>query len=949
MLDVLVSYFRRGLLDGECCMWVTAEPLGVDQARAALQRVVPDLDERIRCGQIEFLDHTQWYLLDGGFDADRVLRGWIEREQQAIARGYAGLRLSGNVSWLDHADWASFTEYEKKIDSVIGSHRMMALCTYPLHGCGAFQILDVVRNHQFALIRKDDHWELIQSTHHQRTERILRQSQAQLQTIIENLDEGLVVCNLEGELFHWNRAALRMHGFADQEECRRTLPEFAHVFELSDMDGRVLPPDEWPLARILRGEHLRNLDLRIRRIQSDWERYFSYGGALVRDADGQPLLAIVTLTDITERKQEEDKLHRLNRTLKALTNSGQALLRAHDEKELLQEICRIVVEDCGHTMVWVGFAEHDEYKSVRPVASAGFDQGYLDALKVTWADVERGRGPTGTAIRTGKPFLCRNMIADPRFAPWRQMASERGYASSVVLPLMDGGRAFGALNIYSGQVDSFTDDEVRLLAELANDLAYGITAIRSRIARERAEEQVRLVARFPAENPSPVLRIGQDHVLAYANDAAKPLLDSWNCRVGDFVPQLQQAISGCMATGQRSELEVQVQERTFWLVLSPVMDGGYVNIYGRDITERKQTEIVLRKLSRAVEQSPATVVITDTQGNIEYVNPQFTRTTGYTVEEALGCNPRVLKSDHTPPETFKDLWDTLKSGHEWHGEFCNRKKNGEFYWESASISPVLDASGRTTHYVAVKIDTTERKLAEEAQRRAADELRRSNQELEQFAYVASHDLQEPLRMVTGYMQLLQRRYQGKLDADANEFIAYAVDGARRMSALIDDLLAYSRVGTRGGEFKPVPCEEVLERVLRVLMVSIQESGAAITHDPLPQVRGDATQLGQLFQNLLANAIKFRGDQPPQIHLSAEPVGGMWQFAARDNGIGIESRYFQRIFAMFQRLHGRDKYPGTGIGLAICKKIVERHGGRIWVKSELHRGSTFHFTLPGIGT
>ena len=224
------------------------------------------------------------------------------------------------------------------------------------------------------------------------------------------------------------------------------------------------------------------------------------------------------------------------------------------------------------------------------------------------------------------------------------------------------------------------------------------------------------------------------------------------------------------------------------------------------------------------------------------------------------------------------------------------------------------------------------------------ELGRSNADLQQFAYVASHDLQEPLRMVSSYTQLIARRYKGKLDADADEFIAFAVDGANRMQRLILDLLAYSRVNTAGRQFEPTAMETVLKAALNNLTGAVKESQAIITHDPLPAVMGDDKQLAQLFQNLLSNAVKFGGAQPPRIHISAKQTDGEWLFSVRDHGIGLDPQYADRIFVIFQRLHTREEYPGTGIGLAICKKIVERHGGRIWVESELGKGATFYFTM-----
>ena len=239
----------------------------------------------------------------------------------------------------------------------------------------------------------------------------------------------------------------------------------------------------------------------------------------------------------------------------------------------------------------------------------------------------------------------------------------------------------------------------------------------------------------------------------------------------------------------------------------------------------------------------------------------------------------------------------------------------------------------------------ERDRVQEAWAAQAEELARSNAELEQFAYVGSHDLQEPLRMVSGFLQLLERRYKGKLDSAADEYIAYAVDGANRMQALIDDLLAYSRVGSQGNVFEPTDCSLVLDQALFNLWRAIKDSEAVVTHDKLPTVRADGTQLLRVFQNLMDNAIRFRSDQPPVVHVGAQEQAGHWLFSVRDNGIGIDPQHSERVFRIFEHLHGKGKYPGTGIGLAICKKIVERHGGRIWMDSTSGQGSTFLFTIP----
>lgn len=271
-----------------------------------------------------------------------------------------------------------------------------------------------------------------------------------------------------------------------------------------------------------------------------------------------------------------------------------------------------------------------------------------------------------------------------------------------------------------------------------------------------------------------------------------------------------------------------------------------------------------------------------------------------------------------------------------------QERDRELVQANVELHQQIDARGLAEEQLKVLNEQLEQRVADRT-----EELQRSNQELEQFAYVASHDLQEPLRMVSSYMQLIERRYKGKLDADADQFIDFAVDGAKRMQALIQALLAYSRVGSRGKPLEPTSCSKVLEEVLSNLQIAIEEAGATVTHDELPMVMADATQLSQLLQNLISNALKFRGTEAPLIHIGAKKEKGNWKFSVRDNGIGIEKQFFDRIFVIFQRLHTRGEYPGTGIGLAVCRKIVERHGGRIWLESEPGKGTTFYFTIPAI--
>jgi two-component system CheB/CheR fusion protein len=677
-------------------------------------------------------------------------------------------------------------------------------------------------------------------TKRKRAEEALRESEERFRTLFEDDLTGDFIATPDGRILLCNNAFARMYGFVDPEEAVGS----------SLVDLKVQAENWTALIDRLKQERI-------------VERFESYhlrrDGAIIHvvenvvgsfDGGGELMQIRGYVFEDTERKRFEQEILRLNKAFKALSDSSQAIIRAKDEPEYLNDVCRIVVEDCDYSMVWIGFAENDEVKSVRPVAHAGFDDNYLETLQVTWADTELGRGPTGTAIRTGEVSVCRNMLHDPAFAPWREQAIQRGYASSIVFPIKTGDTVFGAITIYSREADPFSEAEVRLLSELADNLAYGIEVLRGTAARRKAEEALQ----------ASEVRLARSQEIAH--------LGSW-------------------------ELDLMNNELTW-------SDEVY-RIFGMEPQEFEATYEAFLERVHPDDRSAVDAAYSDSvrDGRVSYE-----------------IEHRIVRRD-----------------------------TGEIRWVHERCRHVTGATGKIVRSVGMVHDITERKKAEEELRKLTEELKRSNSDLQQFAYIASHDLQSPLRNVEGFVKMLTRRYKGQLDEKADEFIHYISTGVKDMQMLILDILEYSKVGSDGGSFSEIDASLCVAKAISNLNDAIAEKNAVVEIDePFPKVFGDSVQLTSLFQNLIGNAIKFCTDIP-KVHLSFRKEGREFIFSVRDNGIGMSPDDTDKIFAVFHRLHSKSEYPGTGIGLAICKRIVERHKGRIWVESEPGKGSTFYFTLP----
>ncbi len=438
------------------------------------------------------------------------------------------------------------------------------------------------------------------------------------------------------------------------------------------------------------------------------------------------------------------------------------------------------------------------------------------------------------------------------------------------------------------------------------------------------EELIAATRFIPGANLAVLVRLDRREAFAEANRLAKMAL---------IAPAVALALAGLMS--------VILARRP---LLSQTAETERTRDLEAQIAESRVAQIALaeseERFALAVAGSNEGIWDWDIASNDVYFAPRF--------KELLGFQPGELANDfdawtrrlhpRDKDVTLAALRNHLETGQAYDVEYRLRCADGAYKWFRGRGLAVRDANGNPTRMAGSITDITNRKKAEE-------ELLRSNEELEQFAHIASHDLQEPIRTVSSYVQLFARRYQGKVSAEADEYIGFIIEGADRMRQLIRGLLVYARAGTRDKDFGPVDTGEILKNALKNLKVAIEESHAKIAHDEMPVVHGDAVQITQLFQNLISNSIKFRGENPPEIHIGAKLHDGAWRFSVRDNGIGIDPKHQERIFLIFQRLHTREAYAGTGIGLSVCKRIVARHDGSIWVDSSPGHGATFGFTLP----
>ncbi len=1097
LIDILVPYFAEGLHHNEFCMWITSQPLEVEEARKALQKAVPNLDDYFKKGQIEILSYDVWYLLEGKFDANRVLQGWVNKEKEALKHGFDGLRLTGNTFWVEEELWNSFVDYEEAVNSVIGQHRMLALCTYCLKNCNGTDVLDVVRNHVGTLVKQGEKWSLIEDTVQRRkVETALRESEQRWSTILTSIGDAVIATDTSENVVFMNAVAEELTGWTldeaankpvktifkivNEQTCeevespvRRVLKEGRVVglanhtilvrkngekvaiddsgAPIKDSGGNItgvvlvfrditerrkaeevlrsseerfykafhanpaamtitsLPDGMWVDANesFLRltefsreeiighnsaelkmfdgnlGERAKIIEMLLKRgsasnlelgarTKSGKELRLLFSGVVVNLKGIDYIIAMQI--DITERKQNEEKLRRLNRTLRAISNSNQALMRATDEELFLQEACKIIAEDCGYKMVWVGLAEDDPAKSVRPVAYYGFEKRYLDTLKLTWADSERGRGPTGKAIRTGQPQFCLNMRTDPAFAPWREEALKRGYASSIALPLKAGSKVFGALTMYSNEPNSCSEDEVKLLTELANDFAHGIMMLRLRSEQERAQAEIRKQAALINLSPDGIIVRELEGTITFWSKGAEKMY-GWKRKevIGQnthklfktkFSEPYEIVLAKLKQSGKWSGELVhttkkgrQVTVQSWW---QPKLDqqGEIVELMESnvDITERKLVERALERAKvdweRTFDSVPDLIAILDEKHRIVRANKAMAEALGMTPEQCIGLPCYKYVHQAKCPPSFCPHSKALLSGQEHAAEVHEERLGGDFI---VSATPLKDDQGRMIGSVHVARNITvrkqmEKKLEEYSRHleQLVEERTKQLKDSERLAAIGAtagmvgHDIRNPLQAIVSDIFLAKDDLSSCPESEEKNSIKESLSEIERNVEYINKIVADLQDFAK--PLNPIAMQTDVKRTVDHVIsnLSIPENICLTVkvEEGAERIVADSAYLQRILSNLINNAVQAMPDGG-KLTVHAFKEGKENVITVEDTGVGIPEDAKPKLFTPLFTT----KSKGQGFGLPVVKRMTEALGGKVTFESQEDKGTKFTVRLP----
>jgi PAS domain S-box-containing protein len=739
----------------------------------------------------------------------------------------------------------------------------------------------------------------------------LHKSEEKHRTLFETMTQGVVYQNVDGQITSMNPAAEKILGFRLKDIINRKSddPLWGTVKE----DGSDFPGKEHPAMVALKtGKKLENVVMGIENASKDGWTWLDIDAIpLFKPGEESPYQVYTIFEDISSRKEVEEALIEKERKLKALYESlplGVSIIgndrEIIDVNPALEKVLQLSKEELLS-------GKHRKRKYIKTDGMEMTSDEFPSA-QLLQGDDEVKEAEIGVVTESGQKIWTHVMGRSLPFHDWKAL-------------------------ILTSDITQRKDSEEALKASEKN-------------YRELVDNS--LVGIFKSNLQGEILFANEALASIFDFDSTEELKEN---NIADFYENPEDRsflIKNLKEYGNFADYEVEMfskKGKKINLLISAHLEDGVISGMFMDISRVKLVEKRLREseeryrslFNQMTEGFAVHEIIYNPLGEpVDYrfidINPAFERLTGLKRDDVVG----KLKSEVVPDDNVdwaKIYGKVALTGEPIHlDDYSDTLKR---HYDIYCYSP------KTNHFATIFSDITERKVAEDNLKVTLKRLEKSNYDLEQFAYVASHDLQEPLRMITSFLQLLKKRYGEKLDNDANDFIGFAVDGADRMQKLINGLLTFSRLNTSTIEFREIDTEEVLDQVKFESKIFIERNDAVITHDPLPVISADYIQMVQLFQNLVVNAIKYSGPQRPRVHVSAKREGMEWLFSVRDNGIGIEENHSDKIFMIFQRLHGRDEYEGTGIGLAIAKRIVERHGGTIWVESETGKGSTFYFTIP----
>ncbi|MDD5332850.1 MAG: PAS domain S-box protein [Rhodoferax sp.] len=805
-------------------------------------------------------------------------------------------------------------------------------------------------------------------------------ARSRLAAIVESSSDAIIGKTLDGVITSWNKGAEKIYGYRADEIIGKPITMLAPPSLHAEVDAL--------LEKVRQGEAVVNHETE--RVRKDGTRFHvALTLSPIRDDAGH-IGGISTIArDITERKLDEAALHRLNRELRAISSCNQTLMRAEDEATLLKEICDIVCDEAGYRMAWVGYAEIDAAKSVRAVAWAGVEEGYLAQAGITWADTDRGRGPAGSTIRSGRSTCLQDFGTDPRGAPWHDGALQRGYRSCISLPLKDESQnTFGVFTIYSSELGAFTRREVRLLEELAGDLAFGIAVLRTRNERQRVEavlrksekdlkdaQRVAHTGSWDWDAKTDSITWSEEYYRIYGFDPAQPA-PGYEAHLKAYTPEsaarLDAAVKRNMETGEPYQLDLELVRpagESRWITARSETrrdaQGQVIGLRGtaQDITERKQAEEQLRRSEHRLAEAQRMAHL----GNWELD----------LASNVLTWSDEIYRIFEIDPEKFGASYDAFLNGihpddrelvNQAYTDSVNNKKpydivhrllmkDGRVKYVNEKCETYYGADGKPLRSVGAVHDITAQKVADIALSALKDdlehrvrlrtaELEAANKELEAFSYSVSHDLRTPLRAIDGFSRILLDDYTDKLDDEGKRLLKVVRDNTSRMGQLIDDILKFSRAGRLEISYAEIDMARLAREVFEELRPDVTPDKLQLEIGPIRPATGDPAMMRQVWANLLSNAIKFsRPKEAARIRVGSFVEGDETVYFVEDNGVGFDMRYADKLFGVFQRLHGVDEFEGTGIGLAIVKRIATRHGGRVWAEGKVDQGATIYFALP----